>query len=364
MAKSLRQTILSFILALIIGLGGLSFALSYFQQSLYLKQLYQDHGIALARNLAFNCRTLLSQDSHAPLDNLMDNTMLNTMARGVAFQNAQGKVISQNNLDDSLFGLIEAEKPLEAVAAVEISPCVVKQEPMFRIRAIITLEREGYAQLKKSTILGAVQLLITQKGLLEIERNIVLQYLGLMLLVGLVSVLLTLRFTNGFLKPIQWLLGFMRSLENQQGDLTKRISLQRQDELGQLAGAFNNFVAHLREIIAQAQSMVEQLRESMNTIAANTEEINASAEEMSSNIQSFTLDVKNEEKLLEENTQTITSAAETLAAMARQSQADMQMHKQTQVELSHGQESIKGSMDQIGGISGTILEIQKKLPIL
>jgi methyl-accepting chemotaxis protein len=359
-AKSLRHTILYFIYALILCLGGVSFALSYLQQITYLKQSYQDHGVALARDLAFNCRALLNQESHSPLDSLADNMMLNSLVRGVAIQDAQGKIISQNNIEDSYFEVIESEKPAVLENPIEITSCEVKGEPMFRIRAISTLEHEGLAAVKRMTVLGAVQVFITQKRLREIERTIAWQYMGLMLIALLAGTLLSLRFVKHFLNPINWLVGFMQDLETQKGDLTKRISLKRQDELGQLAEAFNHFVAHLREIIAHAQSMVGQLRDSMQTIASTTEEINASAQEISGNIQTFTADFREEEQLLEQNTRAITSVNGTLMEMARQSHDTMRFYLQTKEELATGQEKIRDSVAQVGGISQYMTEIQGK----
>jgi methyl-accepting chemotaxis protein len=362
--KSLRQTILYFTYALILGLGGLSFTLSYLQQITHLKQAYQEHGVALARDLAFNCRSILTQESRAPLDNLADNMMLNALVRGVAIQNARGKIISQNNVDDRFFETIEAENPAAAEEPIRVTACEVNHEPMFRIRALSTLEQEGLAEVKHQTVLGAVQLFITQKRLRDIERNIAWQYLGLMLLAGLAGTWLSLRFANDFLKPIHWLVGFMQDMEKRQGDLTKQITLARQDELALLGNAFNHFISHLREIITFARDMVSQLRESMQTMASTTEEINASSQEISSNIQTFTEDFRDEEKLLEQTTQAIASVTGELATTARQSQQTMQFHQQTKEELNQGQEKIRDSVSQIGSISGTMAEIQKKIETL
>jgi len=260
--------------------------------------------------------------------------------------------------------VIEAEKPKTATGLVAISDCEVSREPMFRIRVITTLEREGYADLKKLTVLGAVQLFITQRRLREVERAIAFQYLSLLLVAGVAGTFLSLRFADKFLQPINWLVAFMLDMEKRQGDLTKRIHLERQDELAQLGEAFNHFVAHLQEIIAFARDMVSRLRESMQTIAATTEEINASSQEISSNIQTFTEDFRNEETLLERAAQAITSVTEALGTTARQSQETTQFHLQTREELTQGQEKIRDSVAQIGGITETMAEIRKKTEAL
>jgi len=362
--KSLKQTILLFTYALIVGLGALSFTLSYLQQIIYLKQTYQEHGIALARDLAFNCRALLTQENRAPIDNLVDNMMLNPLVRGVAIQNAHGKIVSQNNLDDAFFEKTEAEKPTLMASPIEVTACEMNHEPMFRIRALSTLEKEGATAVGHLSVLGAAQVFITQKRLRQIEGNIAWQYLGLMLLAGLLGTWLSLRFADNFLKPINWLVEFMQDMEKQQGDLTKQITLHRQDELAQLGEAFNHFVARLREIIGFARNMVLQLRESMQVMASTSQEMTASSQEISSNIQTFTEDFRDEEKLLEQTTQAIASVTDTLTAAARLSQKTMQIHLQAKTDLNHGQEKVRDSIDQISGISTTMGEIQKKVETL
>lgn len=70
------------------------------------------------------------------------------------------------------------------------------------------------------------------------------------------------------------------------GDLTiPAIEVASQDEIGQLASAFNNMKEHLYDLITRTQNATEELNASAQELSANTEEMTASAEESRSNIE-------------------------------------------------------------------------------
>lgn len=65
------------------------------------------------------------------------------------------------------------------------------------------------------------------------------------------------------------------------GDLTQTITINQKDELGELAQAFNSFVASLREIITALKQETDQIIGATNTLDTSSREANNTAEQQS-----------------------------------------------------------------------------------
>lgn len=69
--------------------------------------------------------------------------------------------------------------------------------------------------------------------------------------------------TTGIItQPLQQLTDAMRDIASGDGDLTRRIDIVQQDEVGALAQHFNTFVSKLRQSLAQTQQQAEQVKKS------------------------------------------------------------------------------------------------------
>jgi methyl-accepting chemotaxis protein len=81
----------------------------------------------------------------------------------------------------------------------------------------------------------------------------------LILLLITASIMVT---TGIITRPLQQLTDAMRDIASGDGDLTRRIDIVQQDEVGALAQHFNTFVSKLRQSLAQTQQQAEQVKKS------------------------------------------------------------------------------------------------------
>ena len=73
------------------------------------------------------------------------------------------------------------------------------------------------------------------------------------------------------LEPLQKMLAAMKDISQGEGDLTKRISVNRDDEIGQLASEFNRFIDKVRELVQQTMDITAEVRNSTETVSKTTE---------------------------------------------------------------------------------------------
>ncbi|MCA9409432.1 MAG: methyl-accepting chemotaxis protein, partial [Candidatus Omnitrophica bacterium] len=134
-------------------------------------------------------------------------------------------------------------------------------------------------EIDEKEILSAVQHLKYIIGLLT------LVVAGIVIFVGfLISKMLV--------NPINSLVNSIRDISEGEGDLTKRIQITSQDELGQLAKWFNVFVGKIEDIIIQVKSSATQLNTANQGVTSSSRSISdgaqqqaASFEELSSSVQ-------------------------------------------------------------------------------
>lgn len=89
----------------------------------------------------------------------------------------------------------------------------------------------------------------------------------LLLVFGIVGVVLS----NTFLRPLQQIKDNLDDIAAGEGDLTRRLPIGSDDELGQLAGSFNRFVEKIHGLVKQIADMTGQLTELVGQVDAQAQ---------------------------------------------------------------------------------------------
>ncbi len=93
--------------------------------------------------------------------------------------------------------------------------------------------------------------------------ELVLAILGAL---AMIAVLVWL--ARGVLGPLSKLRSRMQAIAHGDGDLTARVEIQRNDEIGALASAFNDFVARMQGVLIEFASNSDTLRKSVTNLGA------------------------------------------------------------------------------------------------
>ncbi len=74
-------------------------------------------------------------------------------------------------------------------------------------------------------------------------------------------------------RPINSMVAMVRDIAEGEGDLTKRLNLERKDEIGQLAGWFDTFMQRLQTLIGDVAGATREVASASTEIAASSEEL-------------------------------------------------------------------------------------------
>ncbi|HCV38655.1 MAG TPA: chemotaxis protein, partial [Pseudomonas sp.] len=103
--------------------------------------------------------------------------------------------------------------------------------------------------------------------------------LGLGLAAAIAGLLLVWLMARGVTKPILGVAAMLKDIASGEGDLTRRLTYDKRDELGELAGWFNRFLDKLQPTIAEVKRSVQAARGTADQSSAIASETSAGMEQ-------------------------------------------------------------------------------------
>ncbi|MGL4504117.1 MAG: HAMP domain-containing protein, partial [Aeromonas sobria] len=122
-----------------------------------------------------------------------------------------------------------------------------------------------YIELPRAVVLASAQQL--QDDLASEARRSVVSQLMIGVLISLVALIFIWLMARQIVAPIRAVVARLKDIATGEGDLTQRIEIQRQDEIGELAKWFNSFLNKLQSTISQVIDTVAGTRSSAEQAA-------------------------------------------------------------------------------------------------
>ncbi len=192
---------------------------------------------------------------------------------------------------------------------------------------------------------------------------------------------LSLFIVFGLVNALKMMIGNFKDIAEGEGDLTKRVAIKSQDEIGELARWFNIFIEKLQGVVGTISKNTELLgseAESLASVASNlarnaqdtsgrSDTVATAAEEMSANLNNVAAAMEESTT----NTGMVASAAEQMTAtineIARNSSQAHEISEKavTQAEAASGRMAQLGvSADAISKVTEAITEISEQTNLL
>lgn len=114
--------------------------------------------------------------------------------------------------------------------------------------------------LPTSVVMADLQRLNSDLGTQRQADTLSMALVGL--LVAGLGLLIIWLVSHGVAKPLRQMAGMLDCMAQGDGDLTQRLTIERSDELGEIASGFNNFLSKLQNMIGQVAASVQQVSDS------------------------------------------------------------------------------------------------------
>ncbi|MDR2870575.1 MAG: methyl-accepting chemotaxis protein [Deferribacteraceae bacterium] len=169
-------------------------------------------------------------------------------------------------------------------------------------------------------------------------------------ILGFLGILIALTFfvlRTMLVRPLNKFIETTANLTTGDGDLTRRIEIDSNDELGTLAGEFNTFIENTHDIIAQVKGSAEEVASANSELAATMEQLSKIFEQQTAQVDEVSSSMYSIRCVSDETTETLNNTRDVITETHSKSDAG-------KVNLNMVTESIHAIKQQTESLSETI----------
>ncbi len=180
----------------------------------------------------------------------------------------------------------------------------------------------------------------------------------LLVVVILVSIVASIILVAIIVSPLNSVKKSIVDISSGSADLTKRIEVTTNDEIGDVVGGFNQFTEKLQNIMLGLKSSKNNLTEAGETLRASTQDTSASISQILANIDSVHNQIKNQGLSVQETAGAVNEIAsniESLEKMIENQSAGVTQASTAIEEMVSNIESVNASVDKMAGSFETLI---------
>lgn len=168
-----------------------------------------------------------------------------------------------------------------------------------------------------------------------------------LLIAAIIIIPLTIILINQTLRPVVALRNVITDLANGSGDLTHRLTVETNDDLGKIAGGINQFIENLQsmmvQVTASSQKISEQIAQLESQTESNKDLLNAHSAEMEMAVTS-----------INEMSSTAESVAQSAADAAKQTQRTSDEADQSKGVVQQAVSSVSSLVEEVDNMANSI----------
>jgi methyl-accepting chemotaxis protein len=194
------------------------------------------------------------------------------------------KLIPPGILHDALLvDAYESARKFFTIVTNELIPAIIKNDS--GQAAAVETKLDALYEHHRSKIDQAVSETNKQTTEIEKETSNIQGWVNKGQMIFILILLITIGFLgyaigSGILRPVNTMVTFFMELSKGEGDLTRRVKIDSQDEIGEMAQWFNSFMSNLQSLIKEIIGNSSTLEISASKLNSIAEELAARAEEI------------------------------------------------------------------------------------
>ncbi|MEK4031198.1 methyl-accepting chemotaxis protein [Pseudobacillus sp. FSL P4-0506] len=181
----------------------------------------------------------------------------------------------------------------------------------------------------------------------------------LAMLIGAVVVFLIIR---SLTKPLSKLKE--QALTVSQGDLTTRVDIQSNDEIGQLAQAFNAMQEKLRELVQKIEYNAEQVAASSEQLTASSEQTSAASQQVAASVQEVAGSAEKQTAQIDQSVEAIDKISLGVGEIADRSEKVLGLATHTTQQAEDGERAVTDTVKQMYSIQQSVAESNRTIQSL
>lgn len=157
------------------------------------------------------------------------------------------------------------------------------------------------------------------------------------------------------------MVNMLREIAQGKGDLTRKININANDEIGEMAEWFNQFISKLREIIVDVKQTSGIVLSASQQLSTAVEESNNAMSSISTSVTEIATRMQENASAVEETTASIEEVAGSAESVARTSQQAVEDTVHAQRNAEKGNEAVNEIIKSINEVSQFSIEVRKTI---
>jgi methyl-accepting chemotaxis protein len=159
---------------------------------------------------------------------------------------------------------------------------------------------------------------------------------------------------KSIIKPIKELKE--KTLTISKGDLTQKIEVRSNDEIGQLGKAFNDMQASLKILVQEVERHAEQVAASAEELTASADQTASATQEVAASIQEVAGNAEKQTTGIDQNAQSMDEVSDGVTQIAGLSMKVSELSRQTTRQAEEGGKAVSNTVNQMNSIHKAVME--------
>lgn len=341
-------------------------------EAIILRESLQKKGESTIRLLKQTSGSLISNYDYEMLDHLAQSTTQDNDVAYVIFYDSEGKPFTEKAVETDNNG-----KNIETLK----EEIVFENEPVGAVEIGLDFT---IVQTNQEELHNRIEERITEanRAMRDVQNYMTsIIALGCFLGVIMIGVSIYLVLSRVVIRPIKQTTAMVKDIAEGEGDLTKRLTVNSENEIGELAKWFNIFIENIRSIIGEVLLNANQLNDSSGSLTSISEHMTSGAEDTSLKAQTvsaaseeMSVNIVSVASVMEQaatNMNMVASSAEEMTATINEIAQNTETAR-TITNRAVGQtanatqqmDELGNAAQEIGKVIGTITEISEQVNLL
>lgn len=192
----------------------------------------------------------------------------------------------------------------------------------------------------------------------DVEK-VVQKQIKTIIIINAVLALVTFMFTYWFsrkkiVQPLESVISKLGEMASSGGDLTQKISIDSNDELGKLASVVNSLLDSMRQLIRQIAQTSEQVAAAAKELTVNAEQSAQSTNQVAASINEVAVGAAKQANVVDATTSAVEQVSASIQQVAANANAVSGEAEKTAAAANEGDKAVNAAMSQMDSIEKSV----------
>lgn len=272
-------------------------------------------------------------------------------------ENTKDKLLSNPNVSESMKNTMESGSTWRKFIEEKVFPLAKEQKWEEALQVAYAENGTVYKVIGDFTNYSNEQAKLRDQSIKKIDQSsLQIEYVVFLSLVIciIVAMILAWWFSGKLVKPIQQIDSKLKELSSQEGDLTARLQVNSNDEIGTIATSFNKMLENLQHIINRVQKTSVEVQSASENMLEKTNISREATIKVQSSMSNLNESIQSQASSMEESSTAMDDMAVSVQRIAESASSVTELAVATSEQANDGNSVIQKSVSQMTTIHDAV----------